>query len=406
MKSKEPEKKFFNMKTIVIGIAIITLLIVSVNAYGAGKEVVNDNIQMQWVSHTEYWRADSASTIVRLINYKGDPYTMDSCTVKILYPDKTVFVNNLPMALSGIDANWYRTDSLDGAPLGTYEQEVTCTKGVQTVKSSQSFHLNPALEEIKTITEKSDALSLDLTNVNIAIQGKIADTELAINTNIDNLDTDMTSLLNNIDQSMTDEFTNTRSTIGTQLSQVNVSLYGKVEATGTEIKTELSAVNQSLYELIETQLTADITQQLNDMLATITTQLDRIETDTDWLTTNAMNQNDMSTIETRFTNLDNDLDDVMAFCSSPETSSSALCLEILNIKNAVDTMKTEHDVYLAQIDTTTLSTWQLLSGDIATNIDQILTTLGIIQTQTTEINDTTHEILEEMQNEVQIRIIS
>ena len=166
-----------NKKKILATTAFILVILVAffVTAYFSGKSVADD-VNVQWVSHTEYWNNDVASTIIRLADYKGNPYAVDSCSVTILYPDKSTFIDAQPLTQSNIEGNWYRTDSLLGKPLGTYEQQVTCVKGQQTIITSQSFHLNPALQEIEVITNKSDALSEKLTNVEFNLTTVIQET--------------------------------------------------------------------------------------------------------------------------------------------------------------------------------------------------------------------------------------
>ncbi len=607
---------------------VLFLLSFTVVAYNTGKEVTNEPY-ISWVSHTEYWRDDSGSTIVRLSDYRGAPYTVDGCSVTILYPNKTVFVDNQAMQETpGIPGNWYRTDSLAGAPLGTYEQLVTCTKGGSEIKSSQSFHLNPALEQISVLTEKADNLDTNLANVSVTIQGQIADTNQAINTNINllntnvetlfsdldtamtsqfeatntsmdtqfsdlnvsmiatvlatgeqintNIDdvnasltelintsvvnnltaqldailsditnqisdlnisitgtvvgtgqeintnisgmnTDITNLLSDLDDSMTSQFTSTNTSMDTQFSNLDISLTGTMTSTGDTIRTDISDVNASLAALINqaivgdmsTQIAAalaDITQQISDLnvsiqakvagtetvittqvtdvntslsalmasvkneiqsdlsahdasmssqlsdvnisvvgtmtatgaqlstqisdvneslasmlnnivvgdlsaqmdtvLANLTAQLDSIKSDTNWLVSNAMNQDDMTEIRGRFDTVDSSLSTVEQFCSNGDTNSSALCQEIYNIRSAIQVMEAEQNASLDEINTTTTNTWLLLSGDISTNIDTLLTDIGIIKSQTTDINSTTHEILDEIQSEVRVSIIS
>jgi len=94
-------KKFLRKHRIkLFALAFIVLLCVGfASAYFTGKKITDD-VSMQWVSHTEYWNNDSASTIVRLADYRGNAYNVDSCKVTILYPDKTIFVNNLDMLQS------------------------------------------------------------------------------------------------------------------------------------------------------------------------------------------------------------------------------------------------------------------------------------------------------------------
>ena len=246
---KKKQKRKIVIKWIIISVALLGIAFLA-TTYASGTKVVNDEISLQWVSHTEYWRNDSASTIVRLADYRGNPITVNECRVTILKPDKTVFINDQLMSESNIAGNWYRTDSLIDAPLGTYEQEVTCVKGDQTIKSSQSFHLNPALEQVNTLTGMTNSLNLELSDLNVTLNGVISETGEEINTTITNLDTSLNDLLNDVNTSMIDQFESTNSTILTELSNVEIAVNGTVTATGSAIQTQISDLNSSLSTLI------------------------------------------------------------------------------------------------------------------------------------------------------------
>lgn len=628
------------LKIGILSLILLTIIFFS-TAYINGKNVTEEGISLQWVSHTEYWKDDHASTIVRLSDYKGNPIEVDECNVTILYPDKSVFVNNQPLSKSEIIGNWYRSDYLGEIPVGTYEQEVFCKKGNKIVTSSQSFHLNPALEQINTLTKKSDNLDLKLSDVNVVVTGKIAETgenittnitELStslntllddintdlstqitqgihvlqtdfsdvnvyvtgvvkttgqeiqtnlsnvnenlgnilsnvnssileqlevdynalqanlndvsldisatltqtgetINTNITTSNTSLTNLLTTINQNLleklgedfnqtqtnlsnisfnlsakldetqeeikteiqastssltnllntintnvlgkmdskfqeiseqltdvslelsgvisetgetittsisasnisltnlinsvnvdltseiTQQFNNTNALIATKFSDsqefiktkvedLNFSLVGKINLTGQEIKTQITSMNDSLVDLINDAIVGDISEQLNDVLSEITSQIIEVKQDTNWLVSNAINQTDMQEIRNKFAVLNNNMNNLENFCSTADTNNSELCKEIYNIKQSINVMNQTQEQKLNEIHTVNINTWNLLSGDIATKIDSLLTDIGIIKAQTTDINSTVHQILDNQESEINIRIIS
>jgi len=624
----------------IVSTIVIVVIAFFAFAYTDGKKTINEPI-VTWVSHTEYWKNDVASTIVRLADYRGEPYSVDSCNVTILNPDKSIFVDNAPLVLSNIAGNWYRTDSLVGAPLGTYEQEVTCVKGNQTIKTSQSFHLNPALEQVKTVTEKVDALDANLGQVNVSLSAQIADSNQTITTNLTNMNTNlnnmlsdvnsqlasqvqegidtlgtqlndvnvsisgvvrstgqeiqtsvntssttltnllnsvntglsgqmlssfnaataqlndvnvtimakvgetgqiittqlndvnasMTSILNSVNTSLSNQMGTGFNTLGNNLQDINLSLDGKMEATGDainahltnvdtsltnllntvntnlstqmttkfaelasqlenvnlslnakveetgqeintnltnvntnltsildslnvslssqitnqfnntnaliaqnfldvntflqsrfnslevsvngqivstgqEIRSDLSDVNESLANMITGLVTGDLNVQLNSVLEQLTLQLQNVKDDTTWLTTHAMNDSDRDVIYQRFDNVDGNLSLLEEFCSTSDTNSSALCQEIYNIKAAAVVMHNEQVAKLEELDNTTTTTWEFVSGSLSQRIDTLLTDVGIIKAQTTDINSTVHEILDNQESQIDARIIS
>ncbi len=624
----------------IVSTIVIVVIAFFAFAYTDGKKTINEPI-VTWVSHTEYWRDDSASTIVRLADYKGEPYAVDTCNVTILKPDKSTFVDNAPMALSNIAGNWYRTDSLVGAPLGTYEQEVTCRKGPQIVITSQSFHLNPALEQVKTVTEKVDALDANLGQVNVSLSAQIADSNQTMTTNLTNMNTNlnnilsdvnaglasqvqdgintlgtrlndvnlsitgtvistgeeiktsvntsnttltnllnsvntglsgqmlssfnaataqlndvnvtimakvgetgqiittqlndvnasMTSILNSVNTSLSNQMGSEFNTLGNNLQDINLSLDGKMNATGDainahltnvdtsltnllntvntnlstqmttkfeelasqldnvnlslsatvedtgdeintnltnvntnltgildslnvslssqitnqfnntnaliaqkfldsntflssrldslqvsvngqmvltgqEIRSDLSDVNASLANMITGLVTGDLNVQLNSVLEQLTTQVQSVKEDTIWLTTHAMNDSDRAAIDNKFANVDGNLALIEQFCSNSDTNSSALCQEIYSIKAAAVVMHNAQVTKLDELDNTTTTTWEFVSGSLSSRIDTILTDVGIIKAQTTDINSTVHEILNNQESQIDARIIS
>jgi hypothetical protein len=273
------KNKFFkNKKRVVLFVIIALLVLVGIfftSAYVTGKDVSKD-INLQWVSHTEYWNNDSASTIIRLADYRGNPYTIDSCSVTILYPDKSFFVSSGAMAESAIDGNWYRTDSLLNAPLGTYEQEVTCVKGAQTILSSQSFHLNPALEEINTVSNNLDGTRNELSNVNMTLHAKVQETGESINVNVDAAETSLTNLMNAIEAQLQSDIDSTDASLSTQLSDIEATLTGDISNTEASILLELSEVNGSISDLINNKLQPELETKIEQEIAAVMAQVSSV----------------------------------------------------------------------------------------------------------------------------------
>jgi hypothetical protein len=119
-----------------------------------------------------------------------------------------------------------------------------------------------------------------------------------------------------------------------------------------------------------------------------------------------MNDTDRAAIDQKFSNIDGNIALIEQFCSNDQTNSSALCQEIYTIKAAAVVMHNEQVAKLDEIDNTTTTTWEFVSGSLSTRIDTLLTDVGIIKAQTTDINSTVHEILDNQQSQIDVRIIS
>lgn len=389
--------------SVIIVLFFITLLFTT--TYGYGKKSSEDPM-VSWVSHTEYWRGDNASTIVRIADYKGDPYQISSCNVTILHPDKSIFVNNQAMMQSNIPGNWYRTDSLENQPLGTYEQEVTCTSANgQTIKTSQSFHLNPALEEIKTVSQKLTDQNLSLTNSNLIIEGKISDTNQTIVTKIDNLNTNISNLISDINNNLKLELDSTNTNINTKFSELNIKLESNISDLDKNISTNINDVNTSISELINNNLKQDINMKINNLSLELNEKLSAIQNDTNWIIQNAMNNNNEE-INSRFDDLNTNINYLINMCSTSDTNNNKLCSEVQLLNEKLDTIKLEQSQYLTDINNNTKNTFELLSINFSQKIDSMLIDIGIIKEQTNDINNTTHEILNKMNEDIDVRIIS
>lgn len=501
--------------TIVIGMSSTLVL-----AYYNGSKVVSEP-RVQWVSHTEYWSSDGAgitdkaSTIVRLTDYRGNPYNVNSCDTSIFYPNKTVYVNNESMTRSSIQGNWYHSAPVPSQE-GTYEQEVICYYGTNgLIKTSESFHVNPALNFLKDIDADTLAVGTNLTNVNLDLIAEIAGATASINSNVNMTETSLDALIDSVNSSLSAHLIDVQADLGSNLNDVNVTILAKIAGTNQTISTQLSTTETNLNTLINqvkndlsTQLTnanvdidarlsnvnSTVLAKVDDAVVTLTAEIDSTETsltnlvntvsstlsnqlaqhdldsstqltnveasliadvgdaegailsqinsvnasvselvdllndqtynymtsrfdivdtslgniytDTQWLTSNAMNQDNAAAIDQRFEAVDGNISLIEGFCGNAATNSSELCQEIDEIKVVLDLTRAEQTQYYTTLDQTTTNIWDLLSGDVNTNINTILTDVGVIRLQTTEINETLSDIREEQLSEVNAIIIS
>jgi hypothetical protein len=395
-------------KLLLILLVIVVSASVALIAYSVGSDVVDEPL-VQWVSHTEYWQDDYASTIVRITDYKGRAYNIDRCEAMILKPDKTILTDDAPMTQSGITGNWYRTDSLVGQLEGTYEQEVTCFYELgdqeETIKTSQSFHLNPALNYIKVIDDNLIATGSNLENLSFNIQGQIVENEVLFTSQINQTNTDLNTLINTIGNQLSSELANHDVSSEAQLSNVNLSLTASILQGNNEIKSQLSGVNGTIVTIVN-DVRSDILGELKPYVEYINQTTEAILEDSEWIVLNAMNQADKVEIDQRFTTLDNNLAILSQFCSNVQTQNSDLCQEIDSIQNTIDILRTEQTQYYEDLDETTTGTFNLLSGSVVENIDEILLDLGFLKDVTVDINTTVNSIREDQISEVRMVVIS
>jgi len=141
-------KKF----ALIFGLVLLTVSAVLTGSALHGKKVATEGY-LFFVSHTEYWSVDdTGQTIVRLQDFKGNPITANWCNTTIYYPNKTVYINNFPMIATAIAGNYYMNFT-PPVEEGIYEEFVNCSYGSpqRFISTSESFHVNPALNLLKEI---------------------------------------------------------------------------------------------------------------------------------------------------------------------------------------------------------------------------------------------------------------
>jgi len=385
--------------SLVVALGLVTFL---VTAYSNGKTIASEP-SLSFVSHTEYWSGDHASTIVRLVDYKGDPFSnVGGCIANIYYPDKSTFVQDGVMQQSSIPGNWYRTDE---APLaeGTYEQEVICTytvNGIQkTTKASQSFHVNPALNFIKTVNTNVLAADAHLGTVDVEMTAMVENRTANLSNQLTATNTSLAELIRQLNNTISINITNSNADLGTSLSNVNISIDGKIASTGQDIITNITLAKGDLTTLIDsvnTGLSAQLIANnatLNSNLTDLTIHVDgkidgaKAEIISAITASNAnlndalaLAKNDLSSqLTTTGNSLDAKMTDVQTTITTQMTDSEGrLTNKLTTMEGNLDTVianaKAEEMTYLrstlAQMNTT-INTIDTRTTDIKTNVDWI-----------------------------------
>ena len=166
-------------KNIFIPTFVFLITLFSVMAM-YGEKVVSNGM-LSWVSHTEYWANEEGQSIVRLSNFKGEPITANWCNVTIYYPDKTAFVINQSMLPNSIVGNYYYNFTTPNI-MGVYEEFVNCSYGSNKFAStSESFHMNPALNMTWYLNQTLSGLVIDIGDIKINVSAIKNDTTYIIN---------------------------------------------------------------------------------------------------------------------------------------------------------------------------------------------------------------------------------
>ncbi|HLC71362.1 MAG TPA: hypothetical protein VJI32_05105 [Candidatus Nanoarchaeia archaeon] len=388
--------KRFTKLALIILIAFIFSSIFFGVIYAYGSTVAQDP-RVQWVSHTEYWNSTGeVSTIVRLTDYKGKEFDIGSCFVTIYYPDKSIYVDNGELSQSPISGNWYRADP-HPTKTGTYEQEVTCFyDNEKTVTTSQSFHVSEGLSEVKFISDQVVSLS----NARLTLIGLVENSSEAIIENISLAETNLKELLNNVNESLSTAMEGQTSII---IKEVNLTLETRLGSLEDELVVRLNIFNTSTAILIN-RLEESISAEMSGRFDALDATLARLESNMTALMASTMEQ-DISTLNERLDSINMELSVLKEYCGE-DTSSSSLCQSVATIESTLVALSEDNHNYLQSINSTATSSFALLSGDIAVGINSILSDVGVIKSQTAEINQTLNEWKSEEEDRVFIQVIS
>lgn len=256
MTTQKKSKKFAFTVVMLLAISFLFGGATAFVTYATGKEVAYIPY-MAMVSHTEYRFDEPGQIIARIVDFQGSPVSVTNCTATILYPDKTIFVNEALMTPSvNISGDYYYLFTTPNGPEGTYEYQATCNYGGGGANSrsvTNSFHLSSAFT---------------------SVLGNLTD----IQTDLDGVDTSLTNVLNNLTVIQGD-----LTQLSTDLFAVNESLSVRIDGVSTQITNlgdqlndnttqilnELSAVNSSLYTEI-TGITSSVLAALEQTALYIT----------------------------------------------------------------------------------------------------------------------------------------
>ena len=315
-------------KILILCGVLLVACIVGINAYNHGTTVSGDDT-FYMVSHSEYWSGETGQVIARLYDWQGSPITVTNCTVDIYNPNKSPLV-----------AGALTTDTLQ-TTTGThyYTFTVPSTEGVYQYMVTCNYP-NNKVRSVASTFHVSPALNL----------------EKVINTTTILAREEQTLYYNNVQ---------------VNLSDIKGTLVTVTSDLGT-IKLNLTTIAQDT-NYIRTNMLTDTIFQTN-----ITTVI-----------------NNQGTIIAKSDQILSNLTAIENFCSDAVTSGSQLCLWVNEIKNKVTDINntiSQYTTILAEINSTTHTTYDYVTGALASNINTIIGTTNRIEANTVQINTTVNRI--------------
>jgi hypothetical protein len=421
----------YKLKVILLLVAVFIIGgAAAVVQYAYGSEVVEQNQNMFMVSHTEYRYGEAGQIIVRLVDFQGDAIAVTNCTVSILNPDKSFFIQDALMADTGnITGDHYYDFTTPAGPEGIYEYQATCNYAPNKQKSAtNSFHLSSAFNI--TIAGIEETLA-DLAAINstvLAFQAQVQDNFSQVQASIASINvtgavSDLAYTLgqvnvtvNGISSNLDGFIVNTTAA----LVQINTTVTDNL-ALSTVIN---STVNMILADLLEFNTTMNVRFDAVDLaisngfsaMAANFTDLRQYVSDVNTSIIDAINALITGNISVTV-----DFTPVLDAISNVNSTLYAQINAVnLSVSSSISEFRQEVQANFSQtwdwfnlINITTVNTYDYMTGTLATNINDILSTLGVInatvnriEANTLEINTTTQQILQNQEDEVYISTYS
>jgi len=335
--------------------------------YATGEGVISEGPYMKMVSHSEYATGDNGQIIARLVDWKGDAIVVDACYASIYYPNKTLYVDNLNMTDGGFTGDHYY-NFVAPAVEGVYEYQARCeyTLGITYNASvTNSFQVVPAYNKIDVMEEQISYVVSGVAAINVTV--------LSINDSLNTVGQNVlvnTDLLNNLTIDL--DGVQTAVDINTELLN-NVT----VDVNGVQVTVDLNSekLDNVTIDIAGVQTVVDINSEKLDNLSI---DAAAIQAAVDALNYTA----EFNSLETRFDTTDSYLANI---------TTDIDLLQVL----AIETNQTTHNIY------------NYVTGTLATNVNNILSQIGVInatvnriETNTVEINDTVSTIQENQERVV------
>jgi len=391
MKIKNPVK----WKIIILVAAVFMLgAATAVVNYAHGSEVIEGGDHINMVSHTEYRYSEPGQIIVRIVNFQGDPISVTNCTASILYPNKTYFAQDQLMAASTISGDHYYNFTTPVGPEGVYEYQAVCNYPPGKVATAtNSFHLSSALSTIisdltainGTIVDFQSQVQSNVTQILDAIEsvnvtaevGELTITIGQINVTVNDMQTNLNEFIVNVTGDLVD--------IDTNIEEINVTtnnIYNDLVTLNTTMITQFGDITTILsgnFSDILSNLT-DLRALIINMNTSLFVELNSIHTDLLSINTSIINKIDAINL--------------------------SITTDISNFQQEVQANFSVVNNWLDFINSTTVSTYDYVTGTLATNVNNVLTTLGVINATVNRIETNVSQILQNQEDEVYINTFS
>lgn len=269
---------------------IAGLALAATKTYDDGKQTVEKGADLKFVSGTEYWSGETGQMIVRLLDWKKEPFLNAQCVGTILFPNKTVWRSKMPLAATNSGAtpgNYYMNFTTPQAE-GVYEELAECeyTPGNKMTISS-AFHVAVPLNFLKTINENLVSTNVSLDDAKVTFLAQLEATNQTLYNQVvlqgtntrDLVNAANTSLYNTVrdaQQQLFDGLTSTNAT----LNDARVVITGRLSDTNQSISTLVTREAINTRDLLNA-VNLSVADKLRDYNASLDTHLSNVNVDID-----------------------------------------------------------------------------------------------------------------------------
>jgi methyl-accepting chemotaxis protein len=447
-KNNKVKVKGYNMKILAL-IAIVFVLGAgtAVTLYATGERVIETGDNIFMVSHTEYRYGEQGQIVTRLVDFQDNAIAVTNCTATILNPDKSFLYQDQLMNDSGnINGDHYFVFTTPAGPEGVYEYQATCNYGVNKQKSAtNSFHLssgfNSVLSNLTAISGDISAFRAEVASNMTAVIDAISSINVtadvaSIKITIEQANATINTVNSNLDAFVLD--------VDDRLSELNATTQ-QTQTIVTELQATIDSINLTVNSLSSSL--SDLTSTINNINTTVTATNDLFTLPREWMPTARPGENFtytevidwltdgmedgfatqeayLTSISSNLTTYYNDLsaqiqnvnltitNQLTSFEQTVQTNFSQVLSAINGINITIST-PIDYTAVLDEINATTHSTYEYMTGTLASNVNDVFTTLGVInatvariETTTNNINATANQILQNQEDQVYMNTYS
>lgn len=287
-----------------------------------GDEEKDDALTM--ISHSEYMSGEQGQILSRLLDYQGYSISTANCSVDVLYPDRTYFINSDAMNYNM--GSYYYNFTVPSIE-GVYQYRATCVYGAPSKTRSimNSFHVSPALNFIEIAY---DNLSNQITNLSDLTNAQFGDVKY----NLTQIKADTDYIRNNMQDA---------STASAQYNDIVSKLDDIADFCGNNYTSSSLLclwVNESKERL----------ENINETILSVVN-----------LTVSQLLEDSLSSILSNISDMQGDIDLLIGYTDTLEAGQQTIIADIAGLDSKIDSMQSDITLLIASVSNISLGIYNL-----------------------------------------------